>query len=151
MQSVLKIMRATKAVKSEEKTNIDQKTEKDVTASTKLRSSTTASPQRSSTGKAKSAKSQPEPPSAETSALDPAQPEANAKREAWKVHKRALKEKYGEEGWQPRKRLSPDTLDGIRALHDSDPRRIHHTDSCGAFQNHSRRNQTYIEVEMATE
>lgn len=43
------------------------------------------------------------------------------KKEAWKVQKEALREKFGERGWQPRKRLSPDTLDGIRALHTSNP------------------------------
>ena len=43
------------------------------------------------------------------------------KRETWQVEKEALKEKFGEQGWQPRKRLSPDTMEGIRALHASDP------------------------------
>lgn len=42
-------------------------------------------------------------------------------REGWQIQKEALKSKFGEQGWQPRKRLSPDTLDGIRALHSSDP------------------------------
>jgi hypothetical protein len=43
------------------------------------------------------------------------------KTEAWKVQKAALAEKFGATGWQPRKRLSPDTLEGIRALNKSDP------------------------------
>jgi len=43
------------------------------------------------------------------------------KKETWKVQKAALSTKFGETGWQPRKRLSPDTLEGIRALHKSDP------------------------------
>lgn len=43
------------------------------------------------------------------------------KKEAWRVQKEALKEKFGEAGWQPRKKLSPDALDGIRSLHKSDP------------------------------
>jgi hypothetical protein len=43
------------------------------------------------------------------------------KNEAWKIQKAALVNKFGEKGWQPRKRLSPDTLEGIRALHKSDP------------------------------
>lgn len=43
------------------------------------------------------------------------------KPEIWKVHKRALEHKFGDKGWSPRKRLSPDTLEGIRALHASDP------------------------------
>jgi hypothetical protein len=32
-----------------------------------------------------------------------------------------LKKKFGSEGWNPRKKLSPDTLDGIRALHEQYP------------------------------
>ncbi|WPH05024.1 Hypothetical protein R9X50_00792200 [Acrodontium crateriforme] len=43
------------------------------------------------------------------------------KREPWQEQKNALLHKFGEDGWQPRKRLSPDTLEGIRALHASDP------------------------------
>jgi hypothetical protein len=42
-------------------------------------------------------------------------------KEAWQVQKAALQEKFGSSGWDPRKRLSPDTLNGIRALHASDP------------------------------
>ena len=44
-----------------------------------------------------------------------------APREPWQVQKKALGEKFGETGWQPRKRLSPDALDGIRALHSQYP------------------------------
>lgn len=36
--------------------------------------------------------------------------------EQWRIQKEALKEKFPE-GWRPRKRLSPDALEGIRALH----------------------------------
>ncbi|KAK5704914.1 Required for respiratory growth protein 9 mitochondrial [Elasticomyces elasticus] len=43
------------------------------------------------------------------------------RRDPWELQKDALVHKFGESGWQPRKRLSPDTLDGIRALHASDP------------------------------
>jgi hypothetical protein len=39
----------------------------------------------------------------------------------WKVQKRALVAKFGEQGWNPRKRLSPDALEGIRALHSKFP------------------------------
>jgi len=39
------------------------------------------------------------------------------KRESWQIQKDALKEKFGSSGWIPRKRLSPDALEGIRALH----------------------------------
>ena len=46
-------------------------------------------------------------------------------KEPWQSQKAALKRKFGDVGWQPRKRLSPDTLDGIRALHESDPIAYH--------------------------
>ncbi|KAL9124039.1 MAG: hypothetical protein Q9217_006592 [Psora testacea] len=42
-------------------------------------------------------------------------------REQWQVQKKALSQKFGSSGWQPRKRLSPDALSGIRALHAQDP------------------------------
>ncbi|KAI1376076.1 hypothetical protein F4677DRAFT_420228 [Hypoxylon crocopeplum] len=42
------------------------------------------------------------------------------KREHWQIQKSALREKFPE-GWSPRKRLSPDALDGIRALHSQFP------------------------------
>ncbi|MCJ1352197.1 MAG: Required for respiratory growth protein 9 mitochondrial [Icmadophila ericetorum] len=38
-------------------------------------------------------------------------------REEWQIQKEALKRKFGETGWNPRKRLSPDALEGIRSLH----------------------------------
>lgn len=41
-------------------------------------------------------------------------------REAWQIQKGALTEKFPE-GWTPRKRLSPDALDGIKALHAEYP------------------------------
>ncbi|MCJ1367055.1 Required for respiratory growth protein 9 mitochondrial [Acarospora aff. strigata] len=43
------------------------------------------------------------------------------KRESWQVQKHALQKKFGEQGWSPRKRLSPDALEGIRALHAQYP------------------------------
>jgi hypothetical protein len=42
-------------------------------------------------------------------------------RPAWKVQKEALKEKLGGEAWNPRKKLSPDTMEGIRHLHNTQP------------------------------
>ncbi|KAI1428737.1 hypothetical protein F5Y12DRAFT_782335 [Xylaria sp. FL1777] len=45
---------------------------------------------------------------------------ARPSREQWQIQKKALKEKFPE-GWQPRKRLSPEALDGIRALHKQFP------------------------------
>jgi hypothetical protein len=40
----------------------------------------------------------------------------NTKKEPWQVQKLALQKKFGDTGWNPRKKLSPDALDGIRAL-----------------------------------
>ncbi|KAH8708627.1 required for respiratory growth protein 9, mitochondrial [Phaeosphaeriaceae sp. PMI808] len=42
-------------------------------------------------------------------------------RPAWQIQKAALKEKLGGESWNPRKKLSPDTMDGIRHLHSTQP------------------------------
>ena len=42
-------------------------------------------------------------------------------RPAWLVQKEALKEKLGGEAWNPRKKLSPDTMEGIRHLHSTEP------------------------------
>ncbi|MCJ1448435.1 MAG: Required for respiratory growth protein 9 mitochondrial [Stictis urceolatum] len=43
--------------------------------------------------------------------------------EPWQTQKNALKKKLGGQAWLPRKRLSPDALDGIRELHAQDPAR----------------------------
>lgn len=42
-------------------------------------------------------------------------------REPWQIQKKALKEKFGDQGWTPRKRISPDAIAGLRSLHASDP------------------------------
>ena len=42
-------------------------------------------------------------------------------KEPWQIQKGALKEKFGAENWNPRKKLSPDAMEGIRALHKADP------------------------------
>lgn len=42
-------------------------------------------------------------------------------REPWQTQKAALSNKFGSMGWSPRKRLSPDALEGIRALHAQHP------------------------------
>jgi len=39
----------------------------------------------------------------------------------WQMQKAALFKKFGSIGWSPRKRLSPDALEGIRALHAQHP------------------------------
>lgn len=45
------------------------------------------------------------------------------KKEGWQIQKEALRRKFSE-GWHPRKRLSPDTLDTIREQHAVDPVRF---------------------------
>ncbi|KAI9820643.1 MAG: Required for respiratory growth protein 9 mitochondrial [Pycnora praestabilis] len=42
-------------------------------------------------------------------------------RETWQIQKSALLEKFGSQSWTPRKRLSPDALEGIRALNAQYP------------------------------
>lgn len=42
-------------------------------------------------------------------------------REPWQVDKAALREKFEGAAWNPRKKLSPDALDGIRTLHAQHP------------------------------
>ncbi|KAH7090578.1 required for respiratory growth protein 9, mitochondrial [Paraphoma chrysanthemicola] len=42
-------------------------------------------------------------------------------RPSWQAHKAALKEKLNGEAWNPRKKLSPDTMEGIRHLHSTQP------------------------------
>lgn len=57
----------------------------------------------------------------EQAAAKQAQKERNRNLDAWKVQKAALEEKFGEQSWNPRKRISPDALAGIRALHAKSP------------------------------
>ncbi|KAF2654099.1 hypothetical protein K491DRAFT_769109 [Lophiostoma macrostomum CBS 122681] len=42
----------------------------------------------------------------------------------WLIQKEALKEKLGENHWNPRKKLSPDTMEGIRHLNETQPERF---------------------------
>ncbi len=42
-------------------------------------------------------------------------------RPSWQAQKEALALKFGSSGWSPRKRLSPDALEGIRSLHSQYP------------------------------
>ena len=41
-------------------------------------------------------------------------------RESWQLQKAAIKDKLGEQHWNPRKRISPDAIAGVRSLHASD-------------------------------
>jgi hypothetical protein len=45
-------------------------------------------------------------------------------RPSWQIQKAALKEKLNGEAWSPRKKLSPDTMEGIRHLHSTQPERF---------------------------
>lgn len=47
-------------------------------------------------------------------------PTARPKLDKWAEQKNALKQKFAE-GWNPRKKLSPDAMEGIRGLHEQDP------------------------------
>lgn len=44
-------------------------------------------------------------------------------RKTWQIQKKALSEKFGSSGWSPRKRISPDSLEGIRSLNAQYPDR----------------------------
>ena len=66
--------------------------------------------------------------------VEPDQSGLKIKKEDWQVQKQALEHKFGDNGWQPRKRLSPDTLEGIRALHHSDPSSYTTATLAGHFQ-----------------
>ncbi|KAJ4356298.1 Required for respiratory growth protein 9 mitochondrial [Didymosphaeria variabile] len=47
--------------------------------------------------------------------------ETEKERPAWQVEKEAVKRKLNGEAWNPRKKLSPDTMEGIRHLHKTQP------------------------------
>ncbi|KAI9844541.1 MAG: Required for respiratory growth protein 9 mitochondrial [Sclerophora amabilis] len=52
-------------------------------------------------------------------------PRPNPDRPTWQIQKAALRSKFGPAtAWQPRKRLSPDAIEGIRALHAQYPTRF---------------------------
>lgn len=56
-------------------------------------------------------------------ALSHLQPDRESKpdRPNWAIQKSALADKFGPSGWNPRRKLSPDALLGIRNMHASDP------------------------------
>lgn len=56
----------------------------------------------------------------ETKDKDNDTPKPRPKKEPWMIQKNALKKKFPE-GWNPRKKLSPDALVGIKALHKQFP------------------------------
>ncbi|EFQ99204.1 hypothetical protein MGYG_02218 [Nannizzia gypsea CBS 118893] len=55
----------------------------------------------------------------DTDLLEPTKPKPKKPVPAWAVQKNALKEKF-KEGWKPRKKVSPDTMESIRKLHSMD-------------------------------
>ncbi|KAF1359922.1 required for respiratory growth protein 9, mitochondrial [Lizonia empirigonia] len=50
--------------------------------------------------------------------------EGRSNRPAWQAEKEAMKKKLDGEAWNPRKKLSPDTMEGIRHLHQTQPARF---------------------------
>lgn len=50
--------------------------------------------------------------------------EGRATRPAWQAEKEAMKIKLNGEAWNPRKKLSPDTMEGIRHLHQTQPEKF---------------------------
>jgi len=42
-------------------------------------------------------------------------------KETWQIQKAALGTKFKDQKWEPRKRISPDAIAGVRSLHSSDP------------------------------
>ncbi|KAF2221089.1 hypothetical protein BDZ85DRAFT_266267 [Elsinoe ampelina] len=50
-----------------------------------------------------------------------AKPNSENEQESWRTQKAALEKKFGDQGWQPRKRISPDAIAGVRSLNASDP------------------------------
>ncbi|KAG8626846.1 hypothetical protein KVT40_005791 [Elsinoe batatas] len=77
--------------------------------------------------KAKPQHTTDKPPTARTVKLSRATPVTKAKpnreneQESWRTQKAALGKKFGDQGWQPRKRISPDAIAGVRSLNASDP------------------------------
>jgi hypothetical protein len=66
----------------------------------------------------KAAKASPKPQPVKSRPVEP------KPKEPWQIHKAALKEKLDGEVWNPRKKLSPDTMEGIRHLHQTQPQRF---------------------------
>ena len=61
------------------------------------------------------------PQSAQNSTRPKVAREHGYERENWQVQKQALADKFGNAGWAPRKKLSPDALEGVRTLHAQYP------------------------------
>ncbi|KAL6153341.1 Required for respiratory growth protein 9 mitochondrial [Exserohilum turcicum] len=59
-----------------------------------------------------------------TDELSSQQQQRKPSRPAWAIQKEALREKFNGEAWSPRKKLSPDTMEGIRHLHHTQPEKF---------------------------
>ncbi|PSN63535.1 required for respiratory growth protein 9, mitochondrial [Corynespora cassiicola Philippines] len=46
------------------------------------------------------------------------------KKEPWQIQKEAIRKKLDGQAWNPRKKLSPDTMEGIRHLHKTQPEKF---------------------------
>jgi len=57
------------------------------------------------------------------SRIDPKE-DTMKERPPWQLQKEALKDKLGGSAWNPRKKLSPDAMEGIRHLHKMQPERF---------------------------
>lgn len=77
-------------------------------------------PPRNKAKKAESEKSGKNALSTKSDSLHRPPPQEPIEREAWALHRAALKAKFPE-GWNPRKKLSPDAMLGIKQMHTSDP------------------------------
>lgn len=85
-----------------------------------------SSPERKKQNKhvsAKAASGDRKKPRKESPEDPPEKPLPQKKPEGWEIQKGALKQKF-KEGWHPRKRLSPDTMESVRHLHKTDPERF---------------------------
>jgi hypothetical protein len=71
--------------------------------------------------KTNDADSRPAKPANSSGAFEEDTPQRTRERPAWAVQKEALRQKLGGEAWNPRKKLSPDTMEGIRHLHSTQP------------------------------
>ncbi|KAK2802661.1 hypothetical protein FQN50_007269 [Emmonsiellopsis sp. PD_5] len=70
--------------------------------------------------RARDTKRSAKPPQDSTPSLRKVVTNKPDKLEGWQIQKMALKEKY-KDGWNPKKRVPPETLDIIRHLHQQDP------------------------------
>ena len=66
----------------------------------------------------------PKPFATNTPSRDALDDALSNERPSWQIHKEKMKEKLNGEAWNPRKKLSPDTMEGIRHLHQTQPEKF---------------------------